>query len=64
MKQELEHMQIICTSLKEDNHASTSSLIILQARCSSWCPTNSVRTLKALKIQSTEDFSSTEKFIH
>jgi len=27
MKQELEHMQIICTSLKEDNRASTSSLL-------------------------------------
>ena len=26
---------------------STSSLNILQARCSSWCPTNSVKALKA-----------------
>jgi len=40
-------MQIICTSLQKDNHASTSSLIFLQAECSSWCPTNSVK-VKAL----------------
>jgi len=28
---QLDHMQIICTLLQTDNHASTSSLIILQA---------------------------------
>jgi len=30
---QLNHMQIICTSLQTDNHASTSSLIFLQAGC-------------------------------
>jgi len=45
---QLDHMQIICTSLQADNHASTSSLNFLQARCSSWCPTNSVKALKAI----------------
>jgi len=28
---QLDHMQIICTSLQTDNHASTSSLNFLQA---------------------------------
>jgi len=32
---QLDHMQIICTSLQTDNHASTSSLNSLQAGCSS-----------------------------
>jgi len=40
------HMQIICTSLQTDNHASISSLSFLQAGCSSCRPTNSVRPLK------------------
>ena len=31
----------------EDNHASTSSLRFLQAGCSSWHPTNSIKSLKA-----------------
>jgi len=44
---QLDHMQIICTSLQTDNHASTSSLDYLQAGCSSWCPANSVKALKA-----------------
>jgi len=35
-------MQIICTTLQTDNHASTPSLNFLRAGCSSWCPTNSV----------------------
>jgi len=42
-------MQIICTLLQTDNHASTSSLNFLQVRCSSWCPANSVKALKAMK---------------
>jgi len=29
---QLDHMQIICTSLQTDNHASTSPLSFLQAR--------------------------------
>jgi len=40
---QMDHMQIICTSLQTDNHAITSSLNFLQARCSSWRPTNSVK---------------------
>jgi len=37
----------VCTSLQTDNHASTPSLIFLQAGCSSCRPTNSVKALKA-----------------
>ena len=43
---QLEHMQIICTSLQTDNHTSTSPLFS-QARCPSCRPTNSVKALKA-----------------
>jgi len=39
---QLDHMQIICTSLQ----ASTSSLNFLWDRCSFWRPTNSVKALK------------------
>jgi len=46
---QLDHMQIICTLLQTDNHASTSSLNFLQAGCSSWCQTNSVKALKESK---------------
>jgi len=42
---QLDHMQIICTSLQTDNHASTSPLIFLQAGCPSCHPTNSVKAL-------------------
>jgi len=35
-------MQVICTLLQTNNHANTSSLAFLQARCSSCHPTNSV----------------------
>jgi len=44
---QLDHMQIICTSLQTDNHISTPSLTFLPARCSSGRPTNSVKALKA-----------------
>jgi len=44
---QLDHMQIICTMLQTDNHASTSPLSFLQAGCPSCCPTNSVKALKA-----------------
>ena len=37
----------LCTLLQTDNHASTSSLYFLQARCSSWHPTNSNKAMKA-----------------
>jgi len=39
---QLDHMQIICTSLQTDNHASTPSLNFLWAGCSSWRPINSI----------------------
>ena len=42
----LDHMmQIICTSLQTDNHASTSSLTFLRAGCSSCRRTNNIKTL-------------------
>ena len=47
-KQEMDHLQIIWTSLRTDNHANTSSLNILQAGCFSRCQINSVKALKAL----------------
>ena len=37
--------------IQTDNHASTSSLNFLQARCSFWRPSNSVKALKANKSQ-------------
>jgi len=42
---QLEHMQVICTSLQTDNHGSMSSLNFLQAGCYSWCPTNTFKAL-------------------
>ena len=48
---QLDHMQIICTSLQTVNHASTPSLSFLQAGCLSCRPTNSVKALKAHHIQ-------------
>jgi len=44
---QLGHMQV-CTSFQTDNHASTSPLSFLQAGCSSCCPTNSIKALKAM----------------
>ena len=49
---QLDHMQIIFTSLQTDNHASTSSVNFLQAWYSSWCPSNSVKALKTFKLSS------------
>jgi len=43
---QLGHMQVY-TSLKTDNHASSSPLSCLQAGCPSCRPTNSVKALKA-----------------
>jgi len=45
---QLDHMQIICTSLQTDNHASTSPLSVLLAGCSSCRPTKSIKALKTL----------------
>jgi len=42
----LDHMQTICIS--QDNHTNTSSLIFLQAGCSSSRKTNSVKVLRAV----------------
>jgi len=39
-------MQIICTLLQTDNHANTSPLGFIQARCPFYNPTNSVKELK------------------
>jgi len=44
---QLDHMQIIFTSLQTDNHASTSSLNFLQAGCSFCHPTNGIKALTA-----------------
>ena len=45
---QLDHVQITCTLLLRDYYVSTSSLGFLQAGCSSWCTTNSVKALKAV----------------
>jgi len=47
---QLGHMQV-CTLLQTDNHTSTSPLCFLQVGCPSCCPINSVKALKALKLQ-------------
>ena len=47
-RHQLDHLQIICTLLKADNHASTSPLSLLEAGCPSCCPTNSVKALKTM----------------
>ena len=47
---QLDHMQVICTLLQTDNHASTSSLKFLRAGCPSCHPTNSVKALKEYKM--------------
>ena len=40
----------VCTSLQVDNHTSTPPLSFLQAGCPSYCPTNSIKALKALTL--------------
>ena len=40
---QLDHMQIICTSLQTDNLITQ----FLQAGCPSCCPSNSIKALKA-----------------
>jgi len=39
----------VCTLLQTDNHTSTPPLCFLQPGCPSWCPTNSIKALKATK---------------
>jgi len=48
---QLGHKQIICIVLQTDNHASTSSLNFLQAGCSSYRTTNSVKALRAVQLR-------------
>jgi len=50
---QLGHMQV-CISLQTVNHASTQPLSILQARCPSCHPTNSVKAPKAQNKHQTE----------
>ena len=45
---QLDHMQV-CTSLQTVNHANTPSLSLLQARCCSCCPANSIKALILLQ---------------
>jgi len=48
---QLDHMQIICTSLHTDNHTSPSPLQFLQADgCPSCRPANSIKAPKAVDI--------------
>jgi len=44
---QLDDMQIIWTLLQTANHASALSLNFLSAGCSSSCPINSIKALKA-----------------
>jgi len=46
--QQQDRVQLICTSLQTDNHASISPLGFLQAGCPSCRPTNSVKALNAI----------------
>ena len=46
---QLDHMQIICTSLQTDNHTSTSPLRFLQAGCPFCRQTNNVKALNAIR---------------
>jgi len=43
------HIQV-CTSLQTDNHANNPPLSLLQTRCPSCHPTESVKALKAINI--------------
>ena len=47
---QLGHMQI-CTSPQTDNHTSRLPLSLLQARCPSCCPTNSITALRHCILQ-------------
>jgi len=52
---QLSHMQVY-TSLRRDNHASTSPLSFLQAGCRSCRPTNNVKALKAVVTEKRNDY--------
>jgi len=53
---QLDHMQIICTSLQTGNHASTSPLSFLQIACPFCHPTNSIKALMATFIYLTMNY--------
>jgi len=48
---QLDHIQTTCTSLQTDNHTNNSPVNFLQARSSSWRPTNSVTALKVIAVK-------------
>jgi len=50
---QLDHMQIICTSLQTGDHASTSSLNFFTGQMLFLVPTNSVKVLKAKQLLTT-----------
>jgi len=50
---QVDHMQIICTSIQTDSHASTSPLSTLQAGCPSCRPANNVKALKSIRLYET-----------
>jgi len=49
----------VCTSLQTDNHASTPPLSFLEAGCPSCRPTNSVKALKALSLNRSQNSPQT-----
>jgi len=51
---QLGHMQV-CTLLQTDNHANTSPLSFLQARCPSCHPTYSIKALKAVDFNASQN---------
>jgi len=53
----------VCTSLQTDNHASTPPLSFLQAGCPSCRPTNSVKALKAPKLESISKISKRRYYL-
>ena len=61
---QVDHMQIIRTVLQSDNHSSTLSLNYLQAICSFWRPTNSVKALKAITTAMTVIHKYERRFTH
>jgi len=58
---QLDHMQVICTSLQTDKHLSTSPLKFSQAGCPSCRPTNSIKALKATRNKPKTGKTNTKK---
>jgi len=62
-RRQLDDVQIVCTFLQTDNLPKTSSLNFLQAGCSSWCLTSSVKALKAnVEVETQKRFSKIATF--